>query len=282
LRELVLAFEELEPAERAEATAHLAACTECASLLDSLRRAEHLARPVGALPPLDVPPALSADERRAADASLEALRVHLLSPDQADPDATRREAELRRGGGRSWLDVVFGTPARRAAAMLVPVAASLVLLFYAREQSRPVVIRGAEVLALSTARGDAPGLHTGDAFGIRVNLSKPAYPVVLHVSPGGSFTILHPPSGSPPALRPAGESILPAPGGAIEWRLEGESGIETFLIAASRRSDVDIARLAEEAKRLEAGDRAERRRALEALLARRVGPVRVVEVTHLP
>ena len=69
-----------------------------------------------------------------------------------------------------------------------------------------------------------------------------------------------------------------------EWTFEGEPGLETFLVAASRRADLPLAGIAEEAAAATSAmiEREARVRAVKAILESRVGPVQVIEATHLP
>jgi hypothetical protein len=301
LRELILAYEELEPDERALAEKHLAECRECESLLAELRRAERTALS-GSLPePGEI--ALGTEERLQADASLAALRARLglaketPVPPLAEPpgppghEPVREPASVAVGRGqvRHGAKRRVGPPASRwsrRAPVLVPLAAAaavvIALALWSRSTAPPLVLDARMMPHSGVRGGDQEGWHTGESFVLRLELSAAAAPVVFHVDPSGAIHLLYPDRADATiAPLPAGPVTLPPERAGIEWRFQGEAGAETFLIAASPRSDPPLARIVAEARRIE-GSREDRIRALERLVARTIAPPCRVDATHLP
>jgi hypothetical protein len=283
LRALVLGWEELEPGERAQAEAHLAACEACRALLEAVRERERLAAAFAAPATGTIEPP-DAESRAEADRSLAALRARLGVAEAG----VRRPAASR--PGRGWW-ARWWSPGSRAMRALVPAAAAAALAIavfalWPRGPGEAIAVRGLGIAARSIERGAArAGWHTGDAFELRFELGRPAYVVVLHLGPGGRPALLHPAEAGGPVPRlGAGPVRLPEAERGIEWRFVGDSGPETFLVATSERDPGSVAPLMAEVERLGAGDRPRARlvRDLEALLSRRLGPVRVIEVEHLP
>jgi hypothetical protein len=281
LRQLILGIEELEGPDRAEAEAHLAACEVCAALLASLRRIEQGAATHGALPALEIPQAFESNEERAAATSLAALR------DEIEGVRTRRRAlpVPRASRALALRDFLFGSRGRRVATALLS-AAAVILVLIVRPHAPPtdgVPLAAVEVVRLSTFRGPVdPGFHAGDAFGLEIELGEPAYPLVVHVDPEGGVGLLIPPEGGAWELAPRGQSRLPSEAGGIEWRLEGRTGSESFLVAAVRHRHLDPEAFAGELRGLPGGTRDARLEALRQHIERRVGPVRLIELDHLP
>ncbi len=260
LRDLVLSFEELGPHERILAEAHLRDCAACSSLLERARQHERKGLLRGTLPSLDESPALDSSQRREADASLLALRekLNLGAEPAASREARARERRATREG-RAWredrppsvLEILratfLGSGRRRWALAAIPVAAALVwALVVLRPATRdsPAFLGAPKLVATSEMRGGgSEGFRTGEAFQIDLYLSRPAVVVVVHVDPRGVATLLHPSPAQPPDPSPAGALRLPDPLSGIEWRFIGVPGRETFLIAASRSADPDLASL---------------------------------------
>lgn len=286
LRDLVLAYEELEPSDRERADAHLAECAECRSLLASVQEIERKAAAAGTLPELgdaSLLPRTDA-ERGEAERSLIALRQRL---GLEAPDAPRRPAAREPEGWLERLRATLGAlvPDRRWALAPIVVAAIAIVALWPRPTGDPLLVRDLRLIAESEVRGSAPGWHTGEAFTLRFELTSPAKVVVFHVGAGARPTLLYP--FEPTAFTEhemAGPIVLPPPASGIEWRLEGEPGPERFVVAAGARGAIDVAALVAEAAALDSvGESSESvYRSLGRLLERRVGPVRSIEIQHLP
>jgi hypothetical protein len=285
LRDLVLTLEELDGDERREAEAHLAACGACRALLDGVRRAEDRARESGTLPDLANAATYRLDEadRQEAEASLRALHERLgLERASATPARVPPKLHASREGRVFRLRP---RPAHGAAALVAAAAVLIaVLTLWPRPAGPPPSLLGdARIAPTSTLRGVQPsGWHTGDAFVLELDLALPASLVVFHVDPSGRITRLHPGgTGVEPERRPAGRVTLPTAETATEWRFEGETGAETFVIAAIARPDRAREALAA-GDAVAPGTRAERLRALQAALEKPSGAVRTIEVRHEP
>ncbi len=312
-QELILAYEDLAPEERAQAGEHLAACATCRALLARLQEIERAPGPLGSLPDLaGAAQRLTPEEAREAAASLAAMRQRLgLSAH----DARAAGAALR---ARGWLRPLeaalrpLGTLLSRRSAprLLIPVAAAAALIVVAMRllpQPGPGV-HDLQLIPAATLRGDERSAgresgasvtdgrnvatsgervwRTGESFFLRFTLARDGFPVVFHVDPAGRIALLHPEGPAAALVRvPGGMTTqLPPASSGDEWAFEGEPGSETFLVAVTARARVDLAGLLEEARRA-AGDSAERDRAvigLEALLADRLGPVASLSVRHAP
>jgi len=291
LRDLVLVYEELTETERARADEHLASCSACAELLGRLQRLERAAAAQGAIPPLDAPvlERLSAGEREDADASLALLRTRLRLGPRFGNRPTRAGLRARGGVLDAFRDWLFGPTGMRWALASASVAAILLVTFVVWQPRQSgmttgALVRDARLAPYSGPRGaTVPGWHTGQAFVLDFMLAAPASPVVFHVDPRGSVTLLYPESPTSPApIEPAGLVRLPREGSEIVWRLEGEPGPETFLVGATANGQVSLRELAAEAERAGGSDRDAALGRLRALLERRLGPVQSIEVEHLP
>ncbi|MBI5711118.1 MAG: DUF4384 domain-containing protein [Candidatus Eisenbacteria bacterium] len=278
-RDLVLVLEELEGDEREKAEAHLASCPECRSLLVRLQGVERGARLQSVLARLErgEPVRMSAGDAEQAHASLLALRVR-LGLEGAAPAAGRARAATAGTGARPWR--------RHWVRVLVPAAAvaAALLVLWPRPSGDHVLVRDLRLLPASQMRGGGEGgWHTGDAFVLRFELAAPAQPVVFHAGPSGELALLYPEDpGAALEKSPAGPVTLPPEAGGIEWRFEGEPGVETFVVGARSRPAPGLAELLAQARALPATDRSARVKALRELLERRMGPVRAIEVTHQP
>jgi hypothetical protein len=291
LRELVLGYEELDAESRATADAHLASCPACRALLARVqqveRRAQSLSPPAGFDAAND--DALGAADREAADRSLVALRAKL-----GLPSSTPAPAAAPRPARWSWRAISGGRRERPRTPtwvhVLAPVAAIVLVVamiaLWPRPAAPPTAVHGLEIAPWSRVRAPRPqAWRTGDAFVLRFRLDRPAHVVVFHVGPDGRPALLHPADPRAEASRfPAGEVQLPDSAGGIEWRFEGDPGLETFLVATTESRDLAMGEIVEAARRLgEAGrPRAAITRELAGLLEDRVGPVRTIEVEHAP
>lgn len=286
LRELVLAYEELEPGDRARADAHLAECSECRALLARLQEVERKAASPGTLPDLDDPSlTLKTDgEIGEAERSLLLLRERIGLETPAAPK--RHEAREPEG----WFEHLIADmraliPDRRWA--LVPIAAAAIafVALWPRPSGDPLLVKDLQLSPESGVRGGTPGWHTGEAFTLRFELTSPAKVVVFHVGADARPALLYP--FEPVALttnEAEGTIVLPPPASGVEWRLEGEPGPERFVVAAGARGAIDVAALVAEAAVLDSvgESSASVSQSLELLLERRVGPVRSIEIQHLP
>jgi hypothetical protein len=130
----------------------------------------------------------------------------------------------------------------------------------------------------------AQAWKTGEPFALQFRLTRPGFVYVLHVDPAGEVEVLYP--GALEArgtLVAAGETMrIPDAGGPEEWVLEGEPGIETFLIAASSKEKAPLDALLEEiAARVEnVRDREGRIKAVQRVLEKRLGSVQSTSVDH--
>jgi hypothetical protein len=296
-QELVLAYEDLAPEERARADEHLAACAACRALLSRLQAIEHAPGPQGLLPSLEETEAyrLTPEEARDAAASLAAVRHRLGISGQATE--TAGAAARPRGFLHAVLAALTPLFSRRLAPrLLIPVLAAAALVVVVVQLLPPQLgpgVRDLQLVPAAALRGGGDTLppgdrawHTGEAFFLRFELTRNGCPVVFHVDPAGRVELLHPETPDAPLVgAPGGTAMqLPPMSSGAEWTFEGEPGRETFLVAVTARTRVDLANLLEEA-RVPARDLGDRDRAvarLRDLLAARLGPVAAVEVTHLP
>lgn len=268
LRELILVYEELTGEEKMQADEHLAACAACHDRLRRLRRLETAAAAGGSLPfdPADAGAALDPAESVQAAASLRALRQRL------DLERSRRFPRL------AW-------PLALAAAAVIALAV------WPWPGARRVVVRDLRLLEASTERGGAPVpgprtvWHTGEAFRLEFTLTRSGIPVVLHLDATGRISRLYPDS-SAAVAQPGGVPVrLPPDSSLEEWVFAGQTGAETFFVAAAPGAPGtldallnDIPGRGPDPGAGRAALVAAKRRGLEA----RVGPVQVIEVDHRP
>lgn len=302
LERLILGYEALDAPDRERADAHLASCASCWELLAALQRAEQGARLTGSVPPLDDPRLAQLDPalRSEAEASLASLLVRAggagvadgraegaaqaspagLAPPRAPRPAAGETASVRPGAGRS----LRLPPRRRWAALFVPAAAAVIaVLLWPRPAQEPALLPGARLVPGTSYRSQpSDGLRTGDAFALEFELTRPAPVALVHLDPEGRVSLLIPGDAALSERFPAGRHRVPSDSAAVEWRLEGSGGRETFLLAASDRELPSGDALRAALERLPAAPRAERVRAARELLERRVGLVQVVEVEHRP
>ena len=299
MREKILVYEDLDPAERREADQHLEGCEECRNLLAELRRIERLGGREAALPAGGPDRAFATGFAHRADAraSLLALEARIEAAGSAsaalgamrepagalaEPAPPRRE--IRSGPKPAPISRYLDSARRRWLSVLIPAAAAAALAIvtlWPRPAGEPRLLSGARVLPVSGMRGAGPGWHTGDAFAIELSLTAPSRVVVFHVDPNGAVALLHPEDPAAPIEpSPSGTLRLPPPG--MEWRLEPPEGSETFLIAATKHPALDLAAVLEQAQALDAADREARVHAVRLLLEHRIGSVTVVDLRHEP
>lgn len=279
LRERVLAYEELDPAERAEADAHLQSCASCRELLHALQSRESLARTEGRLPP--GPVSLAVEDATDERASVERLLRKLSPPVGA---ATPRPAE------RAEPSAARPRPARSRIppwAWAVPAAAAaLAIVFWGGPGREPIGAPRLESLAVehaSAMRGSSDqDFHTGDAFSIRFQLTAAARPIVVAVGDSGAAEVLYPAGGSPARLFAPGIVVLPDMSAGEAWTFAGPPGRETFLAGSLRGAAADLGFLRSELARATAtaADRAGRVRAARVVLEKHADSVGEITVSH--
>jgi hypothetical protein len=292
-RRLVLSLDDLEGEQQAAAQAHLRGCPECVVLLQRVREHERApaqlgawgAAAFGAADAAQAAAELSSRERAQAEASLTDLRARFQQHPEQQPRAVPSELPVRRSA--PWHRMP--APARRWwvwAAPLVVAAAGIVMLVTPRNGS--LVTGSLQVIAVGIDRAvdQAPRTQwrTGDAFALRFQLRRPAYPLVFHVDPNGAIALLYPADPGRLAQLPlrAGANVLPEPGTDERWVLSGEGGTETFLLVAPRTRPSALGGLIERLQRLPdpGASHADRTAALRRALEREFGRVTVAEARH--
>jgi hypothetical protein len=247
LRGLVLVLEDIEGDELARATAHLASCPSCAELRTRLSSAEARMRGVPGLsaapdPLATLPPA----DRAAAAASHRAL---LAGADSGG-----------HGRGRSW---------PRLLPMALAAGAALVFLVPALVDRGPV--RDLQLGSPLVLRGDHAA---APAHGVSFRLSRPGYPVLLHVDAGGEVRLLYPVPAEPMRQVSAGAALmLPTPEQGDAWRSGLTPGCGTYLLAVATERPPAPERLASFAALSTDGDRRAAVRGAASLLRDTVGAV---------
>lgn len=209
--DLVLAYEELDAAQRAAVDEHLAACASCRTLLGKVQAAEAAAP--GAIE-LDEPLAgLSAETRADAEASREALLQRI-----------RRDRKSR----APWL-----TPARLLIA--VPLAAALLVAIGLKDFiGRRAEPFGDLRLAPAVVTRDAEReLQPGQPVSIRFTPDRDGWPVVVHADETG-VRLLCPTAELAGWPAQAGlPTVLPPPGSGVSWNLASDGAAERWWVALS-------------------------------------------------
>ena len=285
-----LEYEDLPAEDRREIDGWLAERQDLLEILTRLRAIESGGGPRGSFPDLaslQVPQELRAE----ADASLRMLRRRIaerraVAETVPGPAAAGEE-------GPSWMDRLraFLSPP-----VLVPVGAvAVILLVMQLSQRGPAGSAVGELMAhpASQTRGvdssedrNRAGdrtWKTGDAFFLQCSIERPVVPVLFHVDPQGVVTLLHPEDPADlPAVFPGGRPLeFPAAAGDEEWVLEGDPGVETFLLATSPEAP-DLGALMRRVDRIGPGSRERVVRDLEALLGGEFEDVRRTEIEHVP
>lgn len=278
LRQLVLSWEDLTVEERQDAESHLESCADCRALHAAFERHERTLGPLGSFPEsaFEASVALPEGERASAEASRGALLERLGAGAARSAAAPGARVPARRRASLAW----WWVPAVAAAAVAI---AWLV---------RPVptpddVLRELEVVPLHVVRGHADsgragaaGWRSGDEFELRVRLARPAWPVVVHVSPDGGVTL----------LRPAARELDPVPAGVQRlgpldpeeaWVIQGGAATEVLFVAADDARPVLRDRLLRDLESLGArADHEVRVSQVQRLLERRFGGARRVDIAH--
>lgn len=246
-RGLALVLEDLEGDELAQATAHLASCRTCAELRARLSSAEARMRAVPGLsaardPLASLPPA----DRAAAAASLQAMLAGAGAGGH--------------GRARPW---------PRLLPMALAAGAALIFLVPALVDRGPV--RDLQLGSPLVLRGDDAA---APAPGVSFRLSRPGYPVLLHIDAGGEVRLLHPVPTGPMRQVAAGAAVmLPTPEQGDAWRSALTPGCGTYLLAVATEQPPAPERLAAFAALSTDGDQRAAVRGAANLLRDTVGAV---------
>ncbi len=282
MRELILAYDDLDDAERRRVDAFLDGHPRYRETLERLRAVERAPDPDGDLDlrpgPAETDP-MSPAERRAEEASLAALRRQLGLRE------TGAAGEAAGGAGwrQAWARVVSW---RVFMPVVAAAAATIVLLRPSNEAgpwesvfvTRPIGVRG------TGGASPVEELRTGDRFVVAFELTEPAFVVAVHVDSDGQVALLWPdtPAGAQ-APWPAGRThVVPPSASEHRWSLSGEAGSERILVAAfSSAPDLESLdrRLDSVAPELTLSSATS---ATRAILEAASGTVRVVDVLHRP
>ncbi len=237
VEKMILGYEELEAADKAEADRLLGLHPELAARLNWHRDMEAAAAGIAPVADFRADVQLSAADEAACRESLHRILSTLELVDES-------------GGGTdspaAWAPG-FQAGMRRSTLWILPLAALLaVILFLPRGGAGPALLRDISLCRIELmpdgSRGpaapaeDGKVLHTGEAFALDFSLEKDAYVVVYHVGPTGQVTLVYPES--VPAklhLFTGGRSHrIPEPDSDQIWVLGAETGTESFLLASSQ------------------------------------------------
>lgn len=283
----VLAYEELDPAARAQVDVQLERSPQLRTLHEALREREARAHLRGALPPESGWAALaSGDDDDVAEAeSLRALLAQAAGSPVGPPPA------LQVVPGRAaapWVRWLLPVAAAAAGLLLlwprpvtVPAPPSQPVHAPAAPAAGPVLSRLAILPAGTTRAGAADEWRSGDAFVLRFHLSRRAVPVVFLLDAQGAVARLNPPPGSPGTAHPEGDMQLPAPSSGLRWSFDGPPGAETFFVTSVPEGGVADTLEARLTRSLAGvASRSARGDTLEAALRGIAGEVRRLEVVH--
>lgn len=138
-----------------------------------------------------------------------------------------------------------------------------------------------EVLPVDAGRATVgPELAADDAYVLRLELERAAYPVVAHLHGPGQAELLYPAAGLTPW--PGGALIqLPQVDSGLAWRLPGTRDAQAWVVAATRDAGLDLLDLDDRIRRAtRTTDSFEADlEAISRVLEDRVGPPRSL-VTH--
>lgn len=262
--DLILAYEELDPEERARVDHYLEEHEEARNRLSRLQEAEARARAIEAP---EAETELSTAERTLAEASLTALLART-----ARAAAIEAHEAPRRSG---WIPSLW-----------LPLAAAAVLLLLLQIPGRnadDLAIHELSVVKVETTgstrgpQGDST-LRSGDAFALRFELEAAATVLVFHVDPKGVYQLV-----VPPTLYEAGDVRIPDEE-EEEWILSGTTGTESFFVGLTADTAFDATTL-EETLRVATAGLAERSDIVErvsAVLLRELDGVELQEFEHRP
>ena len=238
----VLAYEDLDAAERLEADRYLAIHPELAAQLHRFRDAERAARqevPAVTNDGFWTDHRLSTEEEAQCRDSARRIRTSLAAGDRSAAPAVSTNSVSSR---RSWN--LFQVNPR----WLLPVAAVLALIVIGPQLARrEAILTGLTVdtVAVTTAgtrSADlaplaAGTLRTGDAFVLAFDLKADSYLAIIHVDPLGEVALVYPQDQSRVARLAGGRRHrLPDPDNDEKWILGGATGRESFVIATDRET----------------------------------------------
>ena len=133
-----------------------------------------------------------------------------------------------------------------AASILVLISTGVILRFFASPTPKPIVLLASadvgpadEIESDMTSKGQQQ-FTSGDAIMFQLTLLRDCYLMVINLEPGGQLTLMSP-SPSSPELSSFARAGVATQG---PYRLDGETGRETFLIVATEKQIPDpIARV---------------------------------------
>ena len=217
IEDLILAYEDLDDDQRRRADEAMAQRPELRTRLDDVRRLERLAvDPVpGDCDPLREPDRLDPGDRAAQLASLKLVRHAAGLPATSRP--------------WSPMQSILSLAAVLALVALFPLMSGN-LAHLGQLSVRQLATDGGGHRSL-TWTGDTGVLRSGQAFFLDVPLYQDARVYVFHIAPQGEIEVVPTPTDGASA---AGGSLLslPVPDSGDLWVLGGETGRETFVVAA--------------------------------------------------
>jgi hypothetical protein len=265
--QLILAYEDLDPDEKAKADEILAARPDLRARLEILQQRER-----GAADPVP--------------GDCDAVGDHpVLSPvEEAQQQASLRT--VRRSAG-----VVTAARWWTRKSLILPLAAvlALVALFPLLEGNSnylgPLMLSQVDLddggHRSGTLNRGSGTFRSGQAISLDFRVHKESRVFVFHVDPQGRIDIVHRPDPAD-APTPGGSQLsFPLPGGGDLWVLGGDTGRETFIVAAVDQRTIDGDAVADHVGRLasQTGDHAAM---VDNLLGRLAGPgIQVEQVSFL-
>ncbi len=230
------------------------------------------------------------DRKTAADcqASLSEVLARLPAAANTGERPDTRPFEQNRsakGPARSWQLV---PPLR----VLWPLAAVLALVvLYPRLTSHQdllghLAVRTVDVAPDGTRSGQPPvpiagQLRSGQAFVLSLDLAEASWLVVYHVDPRGKCVRIFDDAAAPGA---SGMVTVPAAGSGDFWVLDGEPGLESFVVGATSLTGLDQGALTIDLADgcAGSGNRTTKVAAVSAALGRQMSEVQVLTFEHLP
>ena len=274
----LLAYEELDAAERRKADRYLSEHPDLAAQIERLRDVERLALreiPARADDGFWADADLSAEDEASCRDSAQRIRRLLAAP--AASSAPRPWKRLPRNP--RWL---------------LPIAAVLALIVIGPQLARrDANLTGFTVETIATTSDGtrsadlaplAAGiLRTGDAFVLAVELTVDSYLAVVHVDPLGDVALVYPMDQSRVARLEGGRRHrLPDPDNDEMWILGGATGRESFVIATGREQAPSVSELQTSLAGSAGGlDRVAVLDAVRELLGATWNQVEVVEFSHV-
>ena len=238
--DLVLGFEDLDPAEQARVRRFLQENPGQAARLQELQAAEEAA--CGEFP-VDrgawEEARLSAGEIEEQQNSLKRILAALEEHGLPETDSPQRDATPAKQGNLRRL-----TPRLAWALPLAAVLALVTILPMRRDVSDPALAPRVVVLVGENGTRGAAGqgttlgiLHTGQAFALDFYLDRDSHVVVYHLDPAGRLSVVWParPGAGSSFLSGEQQHRLPRPEADQVWVLGPETGTETFLVTSFAR-----------------------------------------------